>query len=65
MKVLMKAFLCPGLAKEHSLRDSSSCNAFIHSKRDAYFLDSMCWGHTRDGDQAQADSPCRATFTSS
>lgn len=61
MKVLMKPFLCPGLDKEHSLRDTSSCNAFIHSKGNAYFLGSICWGHTRDGDQAEADTLCRAT----
>ena len=65
MKVLMKPFLCPDLDKEHSLRDTSSCNAFIHSQGDAYLLDPMCWGHTWDGDQAQADTPCRVTFPSS
>lgn len=64
MKVLMKPFLCPGLDKEHSLRVTSSCNAFIHSKGEAYLLDSMCWGHTQDGEQAQGDTLCRATFTS-
>lgn len=33
MKVLMKPFLCPGLDKEHSLRDTSSCNAIYPFKR--------------------------------
>ena len=46
---LIKPFVCPGLDKEHSLRDTSSCTVFTDSNLSASLSGQGYWGYTEDG----------------